>query len=128
MGYYINPSMRFPFTYQTNLYFGKPVAGNWPYYLTATEEYIKTLVEAMPVNNMKGQNISMDRLYTSVSTAKWLLPRNITLVGTLQLNRIGLSDELKNPKERSELESTIERSSIPTLFSVHTQPKQNQKE
>ena len=98
---------RFPFTYQTNPYCGKPVAGNGPYYLTATEEYIKTLVEAMPVNNMKGRNISMDRLYTSVSTAKWLLSRNITLVGTLQSNRIGLPDELKNPKERSEFESTI---------------------
>ena len=98
---------RFPFTYQTNAYCGKPVAGNVPYYITATEEYIKTLVEAMPVNNIKGRKNSMDRLYTSVSIGKWLMSRNKTLVGTLQSKRIGLPDKLKNPKERSEFESTI---------------------
>ena len=68
---------------------------------------IKTLVEAMPVNNIKGRKNSMDRLYTSVSIGKWLMSRNKTLVCTLQSKRIGLPDKLKNPKERSEFESTI---------------------
>jgi len=68
---------------------------------------VKALVEAMPKSSMKGQNISMDRLYTSISTCNWLLNRNITTVGTLVTNRIGLPDELKDAKQREEFESTI---------------------
>ena len=49
----------------------------------------------------------MDRLYTSIPTANWLLSREITVVGTLQSNRLGLPNELKNPKDRDEFQSTI---------------------
>ena len=49
----------------------------------------------------------MDRLYTSIPMANWLLSREITVVCTLQSNHLGLPDELKNPKDRDEFESTI---------------------
>ena len=98
---------RFSFTYQIIPYSGKPVDGDGPYYLKATEDYVKNLVEFILGRNLKGRNISMDRLYTSIPTAKWFLSREITVVGTLQSNRLGLPDELKNPKDRDEFQSTI---------------------
>ena len=98
---------RFLFTYQIIPYSGKPVDGDGPYYLKATEDYVKNLVESIPGRNLKGRNISMDRLYTSIPTTNWLLSREITVVGTLQSNRLGLPDELKNPKDWDEFQSTI---------------------
>ena len=49
----------------------------------------------------------MDRLYTSISTANWLLKNEITVVRTLVTNRIGLPNDIKNAKQRSEFESTM---------------------
>ena len=50
----------------------------------------------------------MDRLYTSISTANWLLKNEITVVvGTLVTNRIGLPDDLKNAKKRGKFESIM---------------------
>ena len=98
---------RFPFTYQVVPYCGKPVDGDGPYYLNATEDYVKCLVQALPMINMKGRNISIDRLYTSISTANWLLEQDVTTVGTLVTNRVGLPDEVKDTKSRNEFESTL---------------------
>ena len=45
-----------------------------PYYLNKTEDYVKKLVEEAQANLLiQGRNISMDRLYTSISLANWLL-------------------------------------------------------
>ena len=74
---------------------------------TPSENYVKSLVDSMPAAFTKGCNISMDRLYTAISTSNWLLTKNITAVGTLVANRIGLPDEVKSPKEREEFSSTI---------------------
>ena len=61
----------------------------------------------MPRSSVKGRNISMDRLYTSISTANSLLKNEITVAGTLVTNRIGLPDDLKNAKQQGEFESTM---------------------
>ena len=53
--------------------------------------------------DIQGRNISFDRLYTSISLAKWLLSNNITCVGTLQANRKGISMELKSTSGRQPL-------------------------
>ena len=98
---------RSPFTYQVIPYCGKPVEGDGPYYINTTEDYIKKLVSAMPESSVKGRNISMDKLYTSISTANWLLNNNITSVGTLVSNLHSIPDELKHTKQREEFESTI---------------------
>ena len=42
----------------------------------------------------------MDRLYTSIPIARWLLSKNITCVGTLQTNRVGIPEEVKSVKNR----------------------------
>ena len=61
---------RSPYTYQSLPYAGKPAAGDGPYYLNKTEDYVKKLVEeAQAKLPLQGRNISMDRLYTSISLA-----------------------------------------------------------
>ena len=54
----------FAFTYQVIPYCGRPEDGTGPYYLSSTEDYVKSLANAMPRSSVKGRNISMDRLYT----------------------------------------------------------------
>ena len=61
----------------------------------------------MPRRSVKGKNISMDRLYASFSTANWLFKNEFTVVGTLVTNPIGLTNDLKNFKQRDEFESTM---------------------
>lgn len=56
---------------------------------------------------MKDEKISMDRLYTSISTLNWLLARNIISVGALFSNRVGLPDELKDARNRDEFENSM---------------------
>ena len=51
---------------------GKPQQGG-PYYINTIEDHVKTLVLTTGAKlPLEGRNISMDRLYTSVSTAIWL--------------------------------------------------------
>ena len=82
---------RFPYTYQSTIYSGKPEQGNGPHYIEGTENHVKYLVseleKAVPI---EGRNISMDRLYTSISIAKWLLAKNVTVVGMMMASRIGI--------------------------------------
>ena len=46
-----------------------------------------------------GRNITIDRLHSSFQAAEWLLEKKITMVGTLQQNRIGIPTVLKDIKE-----------------------------
>ena len=52
-------------------------------------------------------HVSFDRLYKSIPLAKWLLEKRITCIGTMQLNRKGIPDELKETKNRELLSSEI---------------------
>ena len=66
------------------------------YYVTGTDEYTKYLVNGFStVANMSGCNISRDRHFTSVPLAQWCLEGNITIVGTMQLDRKGIPAEIK---------------------------------
>ena len=68
-----------PFAYKTVPYAGKPEAGYGPYYIDSFENYVKYLVNETEKDiSLKGRNISIDRLYTSIPLAKWLLERDIT--------------------------------------------------
>ena len=62
----------------------------------------------MPRSSVKARNISMDRLYTLISTANWFLKNEITIADMLVTNWIGLPGDLKNAKQRSEFQSTIQ--------------------
>ena len=98
---------RVPFTYKAVPYSGKPENGDGPYYIENTEQYVKYLVNETEKDiSLHGRNISTDRLYTSIPLANWLLDRHITTVGTLNTNRIGIPDELKNTKDRNEFSVT----------------------
>ena len=45
----------------------------------------------------------MDRYFTSLPVAEYLLENDITVVGTLRSHRIGLSKELTEVKDRDDL-------------------------
>ena len=51
------------------------------------------LIETLSTNSsLAGLNISFDRLYTSIPLAKWLLEKQITCIGTMQLNKKDIPD------------------------------------
>lgn len=67
-----------------------------PHYVQGVAKTMQQLVSRMmEKNNVEGRNISMDRLYTSIALAEWLLSRKITAVGTLNTNRVGIPQEMK---------------------------------
>ena len=69
--------VRFPYTYKSLPYAAKPTAGYEPFYISSTAGYIKNLViRTKEQVRLDGRNISMDRLYTSVEIANWLLEKN----------------------------------------------------
>ena len=108
---------RVPFTYKAAPYSGKPKDGNGPYYIDHTENYVKYLVEEFEKDaSLLGRNISTDRLYTSISLANWLLERGITTVGTLNTNRIGIPDGIKQTKDREEFNVTCHVDSSGNLY------------
>ena len=86
-----------PYTYSTLPYAAKPeVIGANDYYVTSFDEYTKWLVNNFQIyGTLQGQNISLDRYFTSVTLAEWCLEKNITIVGTLKSNRKGIPKEMK---------------------------------
>ena len=55
--------LRFPFTYKAALYASQPENGDGPYYICATEDYVKNLVKEVEKDTgLKGRNISADGL------------------------------------------------------------------
>ena len=71
------------------------------FYVRGTEVTVKMLVTDLEKHtSLSGRNISYNRLYTSISLAKWLLERNITTVGTLQANRKSIPEEVKRVGSR----------------------------
>ena len=68
-----------------------------------TKNYVRYLFNQTANDvELQGRNISMDRLYTSISLANWLLGRKITCVGTLNDNCQCIPTELKNTSKREE--------------------------
>ena len=49
----------------------------------------------------------MDRLYTSISIARWLLDNQVTMIGTLMLNRRGIPADLKDISHREILSNEV---------------------
>ena len=92
-------SVEYPYTYQSHVYAATPVSDHTSHYINTIDEYVLYLIDKVAASgaeyNMKGCNITTDRLYTSVSLAQKLLDRGITLVGTWQSNRKGFPEELK---------------------------------
>ena len=99
-----------PYIYKTTSYAKRPVNGHGQYYIDTIENYVKYLVNETETDvSLKGSDISMDRLYSSISLAKWLLERNIRCVGTMNNNRVRIS--VKDVKNRAEFSNTLSKSS-----------------
>ena len=99
---------RYPYTFISSPYSGKPTEEGGQYYIQGTEAIVHYTIETLSTNSsLAGLNISFNRLYTSFPFAKWLLEKRITCVRTMQLNRKGIPDELKETKNRELLSSEI---------------------
>lgn len=96
---------RLPYTYNTLPYAGKPnVITEESEYVTGTDNYTKYLVKGLErFTNLKGRNLSIDRYFTSMSIAEWLLNRGLTVVGTLRQDRKGIPDGIKTTDGRENL-------------------------
>ena len=96
-----------PYTYYSLPYAGKPENLNEnlykKYYVSGIDEYTKYLVEGVSqYNDICGTNISMDRYFTSVSIADWTRSKNIMIVGTMHLDRIGIPNSFKDISQQEE--------------------------
>ena len=94
---------RYCYTFISSPYSGKPTKKGGKYYIQGTEAIVHYLIKTLSTNSsLVGSNISFNRLYTSIPLAKWLLEKQITCIGTMQLNR-----KLKKTKSRELLSSEI---------------------
>ena len=99
---------RYFYTFISLPYNGKPTEEGGQYYIHDTVAVVHYLIETLSTNSsLSGRNISFDRLYQSIPFAKWILEKRITCIGTMQLNRKGIPDELKETKNCELLSSEI---------------------
>ena len=67
---------RYPYTFISSPYTGKPTEKGGQYYIHGTDAIVHYLIETLSTNSsLAGRNISFDRLYTLISLAKWLLEK-----------------------------------------------------
>ena len=93
-----------PYTYNTLPYAGKPNTIT-PYseYVTGTDNYTKYLVKGLERRvDIRGRNLSIDRFFTSVTIAEWLLDRGLTVVGNLRTDRKGIPEAVKKVDNRED--------------------------
>ena len=91
-----------PYIHFTNVYAGKPQDQNSAHYISGGNfELVNKLVDGLGAfQNLKGRNISMDRLYGAIPTARHLLAKGITSIATMNKNRKGLPAEIKDTAGR----------------------------
>ena len=76
-------ALRYPYTFISSPYSGKPTEKGGQYYIQGTEAIIHYLIETLSTNsNLAGHNISFGRLDTSIPLAEWFLEKRITCIGT----------------------------------------------
>ena len=93
----------FAYTYSICVVAGKPVDGSGQFYTPTVLSKVQRLVENLEQHvSLKGRNLTTDRYYTSIGLAKWLLEKNITLIGTFRANRQGIPPQIKTLSEREE--------------------------
>lgn len=96
-------AVRYPFTFRTIVYSGKPKEEPSPYYIRGTLPTVKALVNQLSSSvNLCGKTISLDRLYTSLELFDWLLTKDITALGTLDQSRKGIPPQIKEVNARED--------------------------
>ena len=97
-----------PYLHRTVVYSSKPEAEENEFYFKGTANYVKSLVSGLQKYvKLDGRNISMDRLYTSIPTTRWLLELNVTVIGALQHNQSGIPKEIKSVNNRDDLSAIV---------------------
>ena len=76
------------------------------YYFENTFDITTWLFNKYGWEKLKGSNISMDNLYTSILLANEIMDKNVTMLGTIRANRKGIPNEVKDMERRGE-NSTI---------------------
>ena len=101
-------SARYRYTHQSHVYCGRLVEEPDENFVSGTINNVKYLVVKLSeYQNLTGRNISMDRLYTSFEVANWLSEKKITILGTLQSNRVGIPPQIKETADREILSNEI---------------------
>ena len=93
-----------------------------PYYVNnSSVEVVKRLTE----NLNSGRNVTVDKWYTSYELAKYLLQKNITLVGTISKNKREIPKEFLNNKNHKMHTSLFAFQKDITLMSYVSKRKTN---
>ena len=89
-------AVQYPYTFRSVVYSGKPVGEPGPYYIPGIMPIVQSLITKLSENvDMRGRNITMDRLYTSYELLRWMLDQQITAVGTIKANKKCIPTEMK---------------------------------
>ena len=114
-------AVRYPFTFRMSVYSGKPIGEPTSHYNTGIMANVQSLVTKLGSHvDLKGRNITMDRLYTSYELFSWLLQQDITAVGTIMMNKRCVPNEIKNTKERESNSYKAFWDVNNTKFSLHS--------
>ena len=100
--------VRMAYTHRSEVFAGKPeIQGQTPYYNPSTEAVTLRLFDTYGWDKLKGRNISLDNLYTSIPMTQKMLEKGVTVLGTMRHNRKGLPKEISSTKDREHLSSKI---------------------
>ena len=101
------------------------------YYIPGITPIVKSLITGLERHcDIKGRNVSMDRLYTNIELFEWLLARKITGLGTIMMNRKGLPDALKTTVGRDNHSYSVLWEKTEEKLSLHSyvvKPKSSKK-
>ena len=88
--------VRFPYTYKALPYAAKPTAGDEPFYISSTADYIKNLViQTKEQVRLDGRNIVCTLVLKSLTG---FLRKNRTIVGTVRKGTVGFPKEVFDKK------------------------------
>ena len=105
-----------PYTYFTLPFVDEPEKPNC-FYVTGTNKYTEYLVENLHQHvDISDRNISMDRYFTNLPVAAYFLDKKVTLVGTMRLNRVGITTGIKIMKNRKDLSTKVLLQKITNFF------------
>ena len=97
-------AVQFPYTFRAVVYAGKPLGDPNQFYVPGIQPIVKSLVNGLMSHvELDGNNITMDRLYTSYQLFQYLLEHNITAVGTIMANKKEIPAEVKSCTQREPL-------------------------
>ena len=83
------------------VYAGKPEGIPGQYYILVINPGVKSLICGLSAFvPLEGNNLTVDRLYTSLELLHWLLSQRITIVGTMMTNKKEIPVAVKSVSNR----------------------------